>query len=158
MNGLQALTTLLQHAERERDEAQSKLLHTEHALVAANGQYLQLQDYRRDYQKRWSEQFGQQGTMEIVNCYHGFVGRLGMAIDQQEQIAVHARQQRDTALMKLRELETRVASIGKLIERRLAEARLQSDQRDQKATDEMASRLAWARIHGNANAAAEAHV
>jgi flagellar FliJ protein len=152
MNGLHALTALLKHAEGERDEAMSTLQRCQHSLQAAKAQHVQLLEYRRDYQQRWSDQFGRQGTMEIVNCYHGFVGRLAMAIDQQAQITARAVTQHDLALLKLREKETRVASVSKLMERREMEARRASDQRDQKLTDEMAARLAWTRIHGGASA------
>ena len=148
MNGLQALTTLLQHAERERDAAVTHAQRCEHGVRAAQAQHHQLLDYRRDYQQRWTQQFSQQGTMEIINCYHGFVGRLAMAIDQQEQVAKRAITQHEAATVLAREKEIRVASIGKLIERRAMEAQRSADQREQKLTDEMASRLAWNRIHG----------
>ena len=46
----------------------------------------------------------------------------------------------------VREQELRVASVRKLIERRLAELRLAADRRDQKQTDDFASRAAWNRL------------
>ena len=119
-------------------------------LQAAKAQHLQLLEYRRDYQQRWSSQFAKGGTMEIINCYHGFVGRLAMAIEQQDQVTRRAQAQLEAVSQHLREKEIRVASIGKLIARRLAEAQHSAAKRDQKATDEMASRLAWNRIHGDA--------
>ncbi|CAN5564016.1 N/A [soil metagenome] len=155
MSGIQALTTLLEHAESERDEAISHMQRCEHNLQSAKAQHVQLLEYRRDYQQRWSEQFGRQGNMEIVNCYHGFVGRLGMAIDQQDQTTARAVAQHEAARVKLREKEIRLASIGKLIERRVMEAQRSADQRDQKMTDEMAARLAWNRIHGGASSNAQ---
>ena len=51
------------------------------------------------------------------------------------------------AKLKLRDGEIRVASVRKLIERRQAEARLSADRREQKNTDEFASRAAWNRQH-----------
>lgn len=149
MNGLQALQTLLRHAENERDEARSLMQRAEHQLAAAQAQHQQLLDYRRDSQQRWSEQFGRQGTMEIVHCYQGFVSRLGMAIEQQQHVASRASDMHEAATHQLREKELRVASVGKLIERRLQEAQRSAMQREQKLTDEMASRLAWARLHGS---------
>ena len=62
--------------------------------------------------------------------------------------ASRAADMHEAATHKLREKELRVASVGKLIERRLQEAQRSAMQRDQKMTDEMASRLAWARLHG----------
>ena len=52
-----------------------------------------------------------------------------------------------TGAAKLRDGEIRVASVRKLIERRQAEARLSADRREQKTTDEFASRAAWNRQH-----------
>lgn len=147
MNGLESLATLLEHAERQRDEALSAAQRASAQMAAAAEQAQQLLVYRRDYETRWTEQFGRQGTMEIVNCYQGFVKRLGLAIEHQDQMAAQARHQHDQARARLRDQEIRVASIAKLIERRVAEARIAEGKRDQKATDEMAARLAWARLN-----------
>ena len=43
----------------------------------------------------------------------------------------------------LRGQEMRVASVRKLLERRVQELRLAADRRDQKQTDEFAARAAW---------------
>jgi flagellar FliJ protein len=73
--------------------------------------------------------------------------RLTQAVEQQQRVVVHAQAALDQAKLKLRDGEIRVASVRKLIERRQAEARLSSDRREQKATDEFAARAAWNRQH-----------
>ena len=109
MNGLQALNTLLEHAERERDDALTYVQRCEHNVRNTQAQHQQLIEYRRDYQQRWTAQFSQEGTMEIISCYHGFVGRLSMAVDQQAQVAARAVTQLEIATSKLRDKEIRAA-------------------------------------------------
>ena len=60
----------------------------------------------------------------------------------------------ETAKAALLSAELRVASVRKLIERRIAEAVRTQDRSDQKATDELASRAAWLRLAGTAPGAA----
>ena len=102
--------------------------------------------YRRDYEQRWSAQFKREGQMELVRCYHSFMERLNQAVDQQNSVAEYAAQQVGTALAALRECELRCASVRKLIERRTQEHRAVEERRDQKQTDEQASRIAWNRL------------
>ena len=85
MSSTQSLTTLLEHAESERDAALNALRHTEAAAAAAQGQLDQLQEYRTQYQQRWSAQFRQAGSIELLQCYQGFAQRLAQAIAQQGQ-------------------------------------------------------------------------
>ena len=75
------------------------------------------------------------------------MGRLSLAVDQQQTVVTHAGRRVDAARDAVREQELRVASVRKLIERRLAELRMAADRRDQKQTDEFASRAAWNRLN-----------
>ena len=75
MNTIEPLLTLLAHAERERDLAQAEAQRTAQELASAQAQVKQLQDYRRDYELRWSEQFSRSGGIDIVQCYQGFITR-----------------------------------------------------------------------------------
>jgi flagellar FliJ protein len=146
MTDLQPLLTLLGQAERERDEA---LVHSQHrntAQRAAQAQSEQLLDYRRDYEQRWGEHFSRQSKVELLHCYQGFIQRLSQAIEQQARAASHAAEQAAAALAALRESEMRVASVRKLIERRVGEQQRSEDKRDQKQTDEFAARVAWQRL------------
>ena len=145
MNPLQPLITLLGHAERERDERAAACQHAARARQTAAAQAEQLLGYRRDYEQRWSAQFRTDGRMELVHCYRGFMERLTQAVDQQQRSADAAIASFNEALVRLREAETRVAAVRKLIERRCNEARLSGERLDQKATDEFAARAAWNR-------------
>jgi flagellar FliJ protein len=144
MNPLQPLLALLAQTERERDAAMAEAQRAAQAHLAATAQAEQLLNYRREYEQRWGAQFRNEGKMELVNCYRGFVDRLSQAVDQQARIAQHASAQLDRARDTLLQHEVRVASVRKLIERRAKELRLSLDRIEQKQTDEFGARASWA--------------
>lgn len=145
MNAMHSLINLLAHAERERDAALSTMRRFQIEQRNARAQAEQLEGYRRDYEQRWSREFSHSGTMSIVQCYQGFVTRLGQAIEQQTQIAQLSAQRLANAEAVWREAELRVASISKLIDRRNLMLRDQENRREQKQLDDQATRIAWER-------------
>ena len=149
MTPLQPLATLLAHAERERDAALSELRRLEMEHRAAQAQTDQLLTYRRDYELRWSGEFSRSGGIDIVQCYQGFVTRLGQAIDQQTRVTQHSAQRLASAESLWRERELRVASVRKLMDRRGLELRAIDGRREQKQVDEQAARMAWNRAFGS---------
>ena len=154
MSSLQSLNMLLEQAEAERDAAMAALQRARDAAHAAQLQAEGLTNYRGEYHKRWSQQFGQSGAIEIVHCYRSFNERLDHAIEHQQRVVQHAQSQCERAHDELRQREPRVASVKKLIERRVDEQRRIAERRDQKMTDESAQRSAWRR--GGLNAMADA--
>ncbi|WP_284617095.1 flagellar export protein FliJ [Aquabacterium humicola] len=152
-----SLHTLLEHAEAERDAALTALRNAEAAAASAQAQAEQLNTYRTQYQQRWSMQFRQTGTIELLQCYQGFGQRLDQAITQQGHVAAQAQNRVAQARALLLEREQRVAAVKKLIERREQEQRRVADRREQRSTDEAASRAGSAsggREHGVARLAA----
>ncbi len=145
MSRMQTLLILLEREQAERDRARAAWEAAHRGATDARRQAEQLTTYRADYNARWSERFATQASIEIVRCYHGFVGRLEQAIAQQEHVATRAHVQRDDAQARLRVAETRVASVERLIERRRATERALEERRDQKSVDEMAQRLGMVR-------------
>lgn len=144
---LSPLMALLGQAERERDDAVGHARRAETAHAAAQGQAEQLVAYRLDYEGRYREKFSRQASIDQFQTYQGFMGRLSLAVDQQQLVVDNAARRVEAARAVVREQELRVASVRKLIERRLAELRLAADRRDQKQTDEFASRAAWNRLN-----------
>lgn len=142
MSNVQALLTLIEHAERERDAAQAVLQRVLAEADAARRQHLQLVEYRRDYQQRHTAQFRQGGAIEVVRHYQSFMLRLDQAVAHQEQVVTHHETRIAPARETLQHLETRVASIRRLIERRHDDARREHDRREQRRTDEAAARAA----------------
>lgn len=145
MNAMHSLHTLLAHAERERDAALAELRRRQIEQRNAQAQADQLHSYRRDYEQRWSSEFSRSGGIAIVQCYQGFVTRLGQAIEQQTHVAQIAAQRLAQAESAWRECELRVASVGKLIGRRNLTLRDLESRREQKLQDDQAARIAWER-------------
>jgi len=143
---LDPLMALLGQAERERDDALAGMQRANEAHLAAQSQADQLLAYRSEYEARFREQFSRKSTIDILQCYQGFNARLGQAIDQQQKIAAHAALRLEQSREDLRDQELRVASVRKLLERRLHELRQVAERRDQKQTDEFASRAAWSQL------------
>jgi len=138
-----ALKVLLKQAEAERDEALMLLREAEARATAAQQQAEQLQVYRGEYRQRWSQQFAQGGTIQIVQCYQSFSDRLEQAVQLQQNNAVQQQAQLDQARALLAQRELRVASVGKLIQRREQELRQVQMRQEQKTTDEAAQRSGW---------------
>ena len=143
---LDPLMALLGQAERERDAARAGMQRAMEAHQAALVQADQLVAYRGEYEARFREQFSRKSSIDILQCYQGFSARLGQAIDQQQHIAGHAALKLEQSRENLRDQELRVASVRKLLERRVTELRQMADRRDQKQTDEFAARAAWNRL------------
>lgn len=150
MSTLQPLIALLAQAERERDEIQAHLLRMRSAHQNAQSQVEQLRRYRGEYDARFGARPQAGTTIEMLRVAQGFVARLSHAVEQQERVVAHAADQVAVAEVQWREAELRVASVRKLIERRMAEVRASADRAEQKALDEFASRAAWAARIGGA--------
>jgi len=145
MSTLQSLNLLLEQAEAERDTALAALQRAREAADGAQAQADGLLTYRGDYQKRWSQQFSQSGAIELVHCYRSFNERLDHAIEHQQRVVSQALGACERARDELQQRELRVASVKKLIERRVDEERRMAERREQKMTDESAQRSAWQR-------------
>ena len=141
---MDTLNTLLEQAEAERNRALAAFNQSRARCDAARAQQAQLDAYRSEYQQRWSLQFAQGATLAIVRCYQAFADRLDTAIAQQGQAVSLAQAAQARASDALTANELRVASVRKLIERRMLAQRQASDQREQKLDDEQAMRVASA--------------
>lgn len=145
MTALAPLMTVLEQATVARDAALADQQRARAALQAARAQAEQLADYRRDYAQRFGAGAGKAGSIELMQCYHGFMARLDSAVTQQGQVAAQAETRLEAAQTALLLAEQRVASVRKLIERRSAELDAARARVEQKASDEFASRQAWNR-------------
>ena len=147
MKRLALLHMLLERESQRRDEAQAAV-RAAHAHVEAQQQQADgLTTYRTDYCKKWSAQFQQAASMEILRSYTGFLARLDQAITQQQAVVAHAQRGVDAARQRLLEREIRVATVERLIKRRRELLAKVADRRDQKNLDELAQRLSASRAH-----------
>ena len=140
---LQALQSVLDHAVAERDEVTAHLYMSLENTRRIGSQMEQLHSYREQYRQRWTAQFRQIAAIEVVHSYQAFVTRLDHAIEQLrlqlEQAQTQAQQARELLVAR----ETRVASVRKLIERRLMEQGRTVAAREQKHSDERAAIASW---------------
>lgn len=142
---MDALETLLEQAQAERNQALAAFSQSRARCEAARAQAAQLDAYRADYHQRWSAQFALGAGLDIVRCYQSFADRLETAIAQQAHAIALAQAAQARAGDALSAAELRVASVRKLIERRAAAQRQELERREQKADDEQAMRVALAR-------------
>ncbi len=145
MDPLQPLLSLLEQARAERDQALAERQRRLGALQAAEAQAAQLAGYREDYARRFGTAFQRSGALELMQCYQGFMTRLDDAVAQQRRNTELTRSAADAAQAAVLAAELRVASVEKLVERRRADAALVQQRLEQKAGDELASRMAWQR-------------
>lgn len=135
-----ALATLLEHEESLRDQARLAWRSAADAAAAADTQAAQLLAYRQEYQQHWNAQFRQQGGIELLRSYQGFMQRLDEAIAQQQQVQQRSGEHSAAAAQALAAAEQRVAAVQKLQQRRAqAQAQAQS-RREQRGADELAQR------------------
>lgn len=144
---MQMLETLLQHAQRERDEALGAHARALDAERAAAAQAEQLLAYRGSYELRWREQFGGSGaSAPVLSHYQSFGARLTQAIEQQQQLLRQLRTQREAIEAALAERERKLASTARLIERRRADEARTATRNERKLDDELAARAALLRM------------
>lgn len=140
---MDTLTTLLEQAEAQRNAALAAFNQARSRRDGAREQARDLEAYRNDYQQRWNRQFQSQGAgLDILRCYQAFADRLELALAQQANAIEVCEQTLVRANDTLAAHELRVASVRKLIERRVDEARRGAERREQRASDEMAQRMA----------------
>lgn len=143
MESMRSLQLLLQHEQRQCDEAQAVLLRADQAARRAHEQRDQLVAYRGEYEARWSAQFRSGSAVQIVLHYRSFMQRLDQAVAMQSRQAEVTERHAAQARQRLLDCERRVASVRKLLERRGAELAQCSRQLEQKASDEQAQRRRW---------------
>jgi flagellar FliJ protein len=135
------LTTLLEQAEAQRNIALAAFNQARTRRDEARTQARELEAYRDEYGVRWSDQFQRGAASEVVRSYHQFAGRLDLAIAQQAHALTVCEQALARANDMLAAHELRVASVRKLIERRTIDARALQQQREQRASDDLRTRV-----------------
>ncbi len=135
-----ALQTLLEAEERRRDDAATVVRHCAQAWQRAQAQAEQLLGFEAEYRARWSPQALGSTPMPQVHEYTRFMQRLTDARTQQASQVQAAQARLVEAQTALRERETRLAGVRKLLQRRHGEALRRSQMREQKQMDEFAQR------------------
>jgi flagellar FliJ protein len=139
----QALHTLLEHAERQRDESMATLAQAEEATRRLREQSEQLHTYRGEYRQRNPGLGGRSTSIDLLRCHQNFMQRLDQALAQLEG-QLHAAESRALRLRSdLLAHETRVASVRKLLERRGGEAQRVAARQEQRRSDDAGRVQGW---------------
>jgi flagellar FliJ protein len=145
---IQPLLTLLEQAQRERDESLSAMERGRKSVQEALAQAQSLRDWRNDYQTRWGARFQQGGRVEIIRCYQDFMSRLDKALEDQEAAVAQRRATFEQLRAQVLQREQRLGAVTQLIERRQRELALAEQRIEQKMNDELAARLRQAQPSG----------
>ncbi len=139
-----ALETLLEQAERLRDEARVAVLQADESVQRARTQADQLRLYRDEYRQRHPAQGGRSASIEVLRTHYAFMQRLDQSLGHQ-QIQLQAAQGRAaTHRAALLSAETRLASVRKIRDRRAHETQRSEHRREQRRADDAGQqRSAW---------------
>jgi flagellar FliJ protein len=131
-----ALHTLLEHAERLRDETLARLLQAEEGTRRLRLQAAQLQGYRDEYRQRNPAAAGRTTSIDLLRTHQSFMARLEQAVEQQQGQLDAAEARAGELRAELLAQETRVASVRKLLERRAEERKRTAARQEQRRSDD----------------------
>jgi len=139
----QALQTLLEHAQRQRDEALAALQQAEAAEAQHRLQAEQLMTYQAEYDARHPARSGRAAPIELLRCHVGFMQRLHQARTQQQSQLQAAQARVARQKQTLLALEMRLAAVRKLADRRGQERQRAANTLEQRRHDDAAQQRAW---------------
>jgi flagellar protein FliJ len=134
---IKPVQTLFDDAERRL--AQS-LAAFERKLADAEGKLHELERYRGEYEKQFSQRAGRGIGVADLRDYQAFLARLSEAIRQQQAVAKRAQAERDAERQRWQEAAKRAKALGFVVERWQNEERHALERREQRESDERAQR------------------
>ncbi|MFZ6748238.1 flagellar export protein FliJ [Undibacterium sp. Ren11W] len=135
-----AISTLIELAEKNSDEAAKRLGKTIHAHEETEKQLNLLLQYREDYQLRLQAGAAKGLSAAQYGNFISFINKLDGAVDGQKQVVRDAEYKIVTARNVWQESEKKRLSYNTLHDRTQATQQKQEAKRDQKNTDEHAAR------------------
>jgi len=137
------LDTLLDLAKESADEAARALGRLNAERGHAERQLSMLQDYRQDYLQRLQD--AMQTGMSAADChnYQRFIGTLDDAIGQQAAVLRQADAHLEQGRSHWQQQQRRLNSFDALAQRQRRALAVQETRREQRASDEFASRLVY---------------
>lgn len=125
--------------DKERRLAQS-LGAFEKRLTEAENKLHELERYRSEYDKQFSQRAGVGMGVNSLRDYQAFLARLSEAIRQQQTVVQRARTERDAERLKWQDAAKRAKALGHVVEQWQTEERRDLDKREQRESDERAQR------------------
>ena len=140
MPATSTLDTLIDLATDERDAAASALGRLQQARRASEQKLQALVDYRAEYQRRFDDAMASGMSMSSLQNYQRFVASLEQAIDHQRRALDTSERHVETGNSNWRARQRRLNSFDVLATRRRDAAAKTEAKREQRQTDEFASR------------------
>lgn len=135
-----ALSTLIELAENEVENAAKNLGRMIKARDDANEQLNLLNQYRSDYEIRFQSNAQQGLNVTQFTNFQAFIVKLDQAVDGQKKLIQDAEYRIEIAKKNWQECEKKRLSYKTLIDRNAANELKKENKRDQKQTDERATR------------------
>lgn len=132
--------TLIDLAIQESDEAARRLGQAVHASQQAQEKLDLLQNYQDDYAAQLAGRLAAGLTVQQHRNYQEFIKGLERAVSQQKQACLYCREAAEQELEIWRASERKRLSFETLEQRQARELLLRESKRDQRQTDEHASR------------------
>ena len=138
-----ALDTLIELATKETDEATKRLGRAIRVSEEAQQKLVILQQYRDDYAARFQETLSNGLTALSYRNFQLFIEKIDTAIDGQEDVVNSSRQRVAEARAAWQACERKRMSYDTLAARAREQQLQKENKRDQKSTDEHASRMSF---------------
>jgi len=138
-----ALETLIELATKETDEATKRLGRAVRTSEEAQQKLVILEQYRDDYALRFQESLTSGLTAMSYRNFQLFIEKIDSAISGQQNVVKNSQQRVADARAAWQACERKRMSYDTLAARAKQTAQLRENRRDQKQTDEHASRITF---------------
>lgn len=138
-----ALTTLIELAERDADDAAKRMGAAAKAVEDAQEKLQMLLGYRDEYARKLEAAQVSGITPQAYHNFVAFIVKLDNAVNGQHEVLKHAQFRSTQEKTAWQAIERKRLSYRTLHERALAQALHLENKRDQKAMDEHAARQAY---------------
>jgi flagellar FliJ protein len=125
--------------DKERRLAQS-LAAYEKKLTDAQRKCQELERYREEYEKQFTETAARGIGVMGLRDYQAFLARLNEAVRQQQSVVARALAERDAERTRWQEMARKAKALDHVVEQWNTEERRARDRREQLETDERAQR------------------
>ncbi|MDX1453168.1 MAG: flagellar export protein FliJ [Oleiphilaceae bacterium] len=137
------LQLVLEVAQRKEQKAMEALQACRQKLNQQEQQLDNLRDYQQQYLNGLKGAMQGRVALQNLQSYHRFVEQLSSAIEQQQQVVVHARYAFDQARQQWLECREKSSSLNDLVQRcRQEEARVREKQLEKRLEDDLNARRA----------------
>jgi len=141
MKALKAVQIAIDLAQRRRDDAAKVLAQAVQHQQAAQGQMDQLQAYARETESKWINRAQVSASPALMQHHYQFMAKLDQAVVFQQSVLQNHEHRVSQVRQALVEAEQRLNSFEHVLASRQAQNNAVLNRRQQRETDELASRM-----------------